>query len=446
MSQIVIIGTVFDIQETEAMLVSNPPIDNIIVDLAKNNTYESEIYYFDIKNNDNAFITVYARAEVLSLENWQQNFTINWNERSVWLPPNATFRFIPSLIFEVSLAFNYSIHFIFEATREINGQTILYASKGHTTIFSLLTIEDGHTITVRTTDQANVQRLSQIDIKYGGNYSRGFNWQTVRTMKKSYYTSIFQPGWYEILAKDAQTGVAVQKLFYLTDNKEINIVFDIIKFSSIIINEPDKIDDPLWFFFEIENNYLEIEKIDVIFRITSHDNKLQQIRQTIPLFYKGLTDGNLSFNLDWSSGEYFFEGKIFVQEELYSEINKTIVMNFGIVDEIVRHPFTPFFLFILTFVSGIISTISFIAFRRTETYQIWKRTPRNTYNDLVKKYDDYLLKRREEKQLRIEERQQKREEKKNKGKLSTRLKGKLQQFIPVEIRRKEKDQENEDET
>ncbi|KKN68175.1 hypothetical protein LCGC14_0454000 [marine sediment metagenome] len=434
LSQIVMLGSVFEIQETNALQVSNPDIDNIVIDLGKTNVYHKpDIFYFDIKNDDNAFITVYPRAKVLNLTNWQQNFTIEWNEKSVWLPPNATFRFVPNIIFEVDLSYNYTIHFIFEATQEINHQDIHYASRGDITTFNILTIKDGHAFTLRTTDQANYQRLSQINIKYGGNYSQGYNWQTIRTMRQSYYSSIFQAGWYEIIAVDIKTGLSKQEIFRLTESKELNIVYEIIKFSSLVINKPDSVNSPLNFYFEVENNYLEIDGIDVVFQISSHDNKRQQLRQTIPFFKEGVIDGNLSFMLDWRSGEYLFEAKIMLGEKIYSEENTTISMSFDFFENLIHDPITPYLIIGFTFVIGTLSGIGLF------------------YSVLILKKEDSVLRirYRKYKEDRLERKKLQLETKEEPKPKKNRLKNYLSSKLPFEIKKKEKqeeEKENDNET
>lgn len=376
-------GNIFEIKESQGIGISYPPLSNIIIDLQEGHEFYSENFYFDIVNDDR-FVTVFPKAEILGLENWENNFTFSWNVDEYELAPNETFRFVPKIEFNVFLSFNYSIHFFFEGFENIQGNMLLTTGTGATAIFSIFTIIDGNRMTVRTTDQGDVERESDIQIFYGGNGQQGQGWAIYRELRESYYSSIVRSGWYQFIATEIDTGLTEQKIVLIENNTDVNLVFQLIGFKKLLIELPHQNDDPLNFSYQISNQYIILSNVMFVFQLYFDNKLIDEKSQFLANFPKGEFGGNLSFDKTWTSGKYLFQGKIMVGSTNYLTRNETISMDFPIFDDILESPLFPFFVVGLVFISGALFPSSQKRIKKTKYYQSLRAKIVNKYNEINK--------------------------------------------------------------
>lgn len=360
--------TIIDIKassQTGGFSISYPIFeDGVFVDIRETNVFSSEEVYFNVGNTDSIPLNITASAEVLYLENWQDNFSISFNQPFKVLQPNETFKFIPSIMFNIELANNYSIHFVFRALTDANGTVTVVKAHGQQVNFRLITDLIGHSLTIRTTDQGDWERRSNIKIWYGGTGDQGKGWTIYKELRNTAsFSSIVLEGWYQITSRiyDNSTDELTE---YVNVNQttKLNIVYKLVTMQITIPNLPTSYRDPLNFTYFITNDYVSLQNVEIVFQLFRRSENNSEILTAVtdPIieaknnFAKGtFTSATLSFGGGWTAGDHVFIGTIYVDNQLYFQIKQDLIFAFDWYEEFERSDLFLPLLIIITMLSSV---------------------------------------------------------------------------------------------
>jgi hypothetical protein len=380
-----------EIKQVSGLSVTSPIYpDGILVDLNSldSKTYSSSEVYFNVGNTGNIPLNVTASAEVLYFENWRNNFTISFNKPHIVLQPNETFHFIPTIVFNIELANNYSIHFIFRGLKSNNGTISVAEAHGKQLNFRILTDLIGHKLTIRTTDQGDWERRSNIKIWYGGNEEQGRGYTIFKELKNvPSYSSIVLEGWYQITARIYDdSSDEVKKYVRVNETKKVNIVYKLVTMY-ILIDLPESYKDPLNFTYFVQNDYISLSNVELVFQIfkrTGNESEplfaiTKPIIHPITNFHKGsLTSATNSFAGGWISGEHVFVGSIYVGNELYFEIRHELIFVFDWYEEFERSDlFLPALIILSLIVGGVTPIASYVIYMKLKNRKPKPNTNQN---------------------------------------------------------------------
>ncbi len=355
------VGNVFPVIQGNGIGVSAPNLEIFIDldDLDDNNVFYDESFYFRVNNDEPEPITVKPRFEVLHLENWQNNFTNVFNSDEEYLLPGEDFVFIPEISINVELSANYSLHFIFEGYRNngLNGTVNLVASHGRQANFVIESEYEGYKFTVRTTDQGDIERRSEITIQYGGNDEVGQGWRAFKHLQfESYYSSVVRVGWYQVIATEFSTKDQKSEIILVNDSTNLNIVFELITMT-FEFELPTIENRKEWnFTYIVENKYSALYDVQFVFQVydsTGNKSITEPYVQNLTVFDKGsLKSAKLTFTNDWQTGDYIFKGEIYVKGTKYYEIPNEVRLDFPLIEDFLQSPYFPIAVLGITFMAG----------------------------------------------------------------------------------------------
>ncbi len=305
-----------------ALSISTPTLTKYV---QSPSTYSDPNFGFLVKNNEATIMNVVATTEVMFLVDWENNFTITWEKNNIVMNQNDAFYFKPTIDINVDLSFNYSIHFMFTAYTNDTGNSFI-SSVGATAKFIIITENNGIKLGIRTTDQADFERASSIELYYGGDTPEG--WSLQKTITESYFQTIMPAGWYWIIATELEHDIARSKIVEIREDSVITIVYDLVLFSLLEIRAPDNENSPMKVAYIIENKYSVLRNVYIQVILRNRGNIIGIHNLTLHRFDKGVYASNFTWSAPWESSEYVVDGQIYVNAKLYVNRTEIIALNF----------------------------------------------------------------------------------------------------------------------
>lgn len=287
-------------------------------------SFSNPEFYFQIGNTESSNITVRPVVEVMYLPNWEDQFTITFDKPNLTLGSGESGRFYPTVYNNASFGFVYDLHFVFEALA-IGNNNVIIASVGATVAHRVYSDLNGLRLRLKTTDQADRQIRTSINILYGGTGEVGQNWNSVAKVTTSFYENVLLEGWYKILAVEPILDITKEQIFYLEENMDLSIIFALLAFDSFQVFIPRFSNETGRITYTLSNNYQILSNVFIHFYVKVGNESLIYNSTSIrPTLEKGIYQDTLYINTTWYSDTYFFSGEVWVSGKLFIRQNKTI--------------------------------------------------------------------------------------------------------------------------
>jgi hypothetical protein len=325
------------IKPAKAFSLSYPELHQYVTG---NETYEDENFGFLVTNDENEPITIKPFGEVLNFEEWEKYFTISWNVSEIKIQPEESVYFRPTIEINTDLTYDYFIHFVFTAYKEIENKNVLVSALGGTAIFTVFSGNEGIKLHLRTVDQADRERNSHIEIHYKAKEQDA--WSIQKTLQTSSYKSIIPVGFYWIKAIEHLNKIEKSEYFTITKDSDINIVFELVLFSNLFIYTPRQPNEKMDVSYTINNDYQTLSNVLIRFVLYREDKSIvYQTSETKNHFDTKTFTGNFSI-LDengWKTQKYLFVAQIWVNGEIYVFRNETLDLTMPFLSDLVKNPY-----------------------------------------------------------------------------------------------------------
>jgi hypothetical protein len=291
-------------------------------------TFSDQNFYFDLTNNENESYDIVASAEVLGLEDWQEYFSFSFQENELFVEPNQTVRFYPSVTVKTNLSFDYLLHFIFVAEVEGQGNTIVY-SAGATAIFSVNAPIPATRLEIFLLDQGTRSRNSYLEIFYSADKPEGYSpFRTFANIR--YFNDIVPQGFYYIEAKDLETNITETRHIELRNKTTLEIRFEIIAFLPYQIVAPRLNKDPLIVNYTVVNRYKILDAVTIRVQVKQGNRTVPngESHEFLEKFFTETFHRQLNISgVVWVTDDYSIQGLIYVYNSLYMNYTKILSLD-----------------------------------------------------------------------------------------------------------------------
>lgn len=177
--------------------------------------------------------------------------------------------------------------------------------------------EEGHLLDVEVIDQSGVPRLAEIAINH--KFSLNQTWTPIALANDSTITGYYPQGHYFIQARDIETNIYSESLFYLDNNTKVFITLQLVGFNRFKFMQDPEDNEIIGVNTTIFNNLQELHDIEIFAEIY-RDGKI--VKTTSKVFYSlfpSTTDWTLEMwfpRFDWTKGNYSIIGKMVSHEIL----------------------------------------------------------------------------------------------------------------------------------
>jgi len=171
--------------------------------------------------------------------------------------------------------------------------------------------EEGHLLNVQVQDQSGVPRLAEININH--KFFLNQTWTPIAYANDSTISGYYPEGHYFIQARDIETNIYAESLFYLDNTTNVFIALQLVGFNRFKFMQDLEDSEIIGVNTTIFNNLQDLHDIEIFAEIYRDGKLVKTTSKSFYSFFPSTSDWTLEMwfpRFEWTKGNYSIIGKM----------------------------------------------------------------------------------------------------------------------------------------